>query len=103
MNSTIKWASAALTFILIAGCSKNPATEPSDAPAVNASSEGPSGSAGIAPMTTAPIASAPISGSETLQGGGSGVGQAMKNKAKGMAGGPSSSMDSQPPDDEDGG
>lgn len=89
----------------LVGCSKgadaNQAANPGG-PARNAPPGAPGGGGSIAPMTTAPVGIAPVAGSETLQGGGSGVGQAMKDRAKRTASGPSSSVDQQPPEDDNG-
>lgn len=108
MKTTSYVLSALVAGFAIAGCGKSGDTQqavstpgatrngPPGAPG------SPSGGGNIAPMTTAPVGIAPIAGSENLQGGGSGVGQAMKDRAKRTASGPSSSLDQQPPEEENG-
>lgn len=88
----------AILASLAIGCDKpkDESTEPAQTPTAEASQ--PSGGGGIAPMTTAPIPNAPISGSESVQGGGSAVGQVAKDRAKSLGGG--SSIDQMPSDDQ---
>lgn len=59
------------------GATKGPATT-----TAQANGGGDSNSGGIAPMTPSPIPNAPVSGSESLQGGGSAVGTVAKDRAK---------------------
>lgn len=89
----------AILATLVLGCDKpsDETPEAAAAPAAQASPPAADG-AGIAPMTTAPIPNAPISGSESVQGGGSGVGQVAKDRAKSLGGG--SSLDQMPADDQ---
>ncbi|MEQ1821640.1 MAG: hypothetical protein ABL949_03945 [Fimbriimonadaceae bacterium] len=75
--------------MLVIGCS--PSDPEASPPQPTAQTTAPSNEqGGVTPMTTAPIGSAPVSGSENLQGsggGGGGVGTAAKSMAKGVAGG----------------
>lgn len=51
------------------------------------SSEPVAESGGVTPMTSAPLATAPVSGAESVQGsGGSAAGQIMKDKARSVGG-----------------
>lgn len=59
------------------GAAKGPTTT-----TAQANGGGESNSGGIAPMTPTPIPNAPVSGSESLQGGGSAVGTVAKDRAK---------------------
>lgn len=60
--------------------------QPTSTPGVTTSQNDTQGQGGIAPMTTAPVGTAPVSGSESLQGGGSNVGNVAKDRAKQAAG-----------------
>lgn len=83
--------------LLLIGCSSAPQPsttdptstnqqQPTNTPGVTTSQNDPQGQGGIAPMTTAPVGTAPVSGSESLQGGGSSVGNVAKDRAKQAAG-----------------
>lgn len=76
------------------GCSSEPQATVST-PA-NSSANLPPGGAGggsdIAPMTTAPVGTAPISGGNNIGEGGGGVQQAIKDKAKQTANNPSTTL-----------
>lgn len=64
--------------------SRTLATSNPDTPVSSGSN--PGGGGNIAPMAGMGAGGlTPVQGSESIQGGGSGVGQAMKEKAKGMA------------------
>lgn len=76
-----------ITALVLVGCQSStpePAAQPADAnqPAAQTNA---GGGDGITPMTTTPVPNAPVSGSESLQGGGSGVGTAAKGRAKDVA------------------
>ena len=73
-------AAISVALLGLSGCKKDDA-EAATATPTNPKQDGPPG---IAPLTTAPIAGAPISGAESVAGGGSGVGQVMKERAKGI-------------------
>ncbi len=76
--------SAALVLVL--GCS--PSEPEPVVPQTNGTPTDNQG--GISPVSTAPIGSAPVTGTENLQGsggGGSGIGSAAKSMAKDVAGG----------------
>jgi len=85
----------ALAFAL--GCSSEPTAVPieKDQPSTEktqTSAVEPGGGSGIAPMTSgAAGAASPVSGAESVQGSGSGVGQAAKDKARDVASGAGSS------------
>jgi len=83
MKSTLL---ALLAVLAICGCqssSPEPAAQPTEGNPPAQTNAG--GGDGIAPMTTAPVPNAPVSGSDSLQGGGSGVGSAAKGRAKDVA------------------
>jgi hypothetical protein len=81
------------TGLLLIGCSSAPQPsttdptstnqqQPTNTPGVTTSQNDTQNQGGIAPLTTAPIGSAPVTGSESLQGGGSAVGSVAKDRAK---------------------
>lgn len=77
-----------ISFVLLTlvGCNSTHEATTAETPADTATNAPTGGSdAGIAPMTTTPVPNAPVSGSESLQGGGSGVGTAAKGRAKDVA------------------
>ena len=91
---------ALLTLLaaLSMGCNK-PAEEPTPpTPAATAQAGQAGGGGGIAPMTSTPIPNAPIAGTDSVQGGGSAVGQSAKDRAR--SGGGGSSLDQMPADDQ---
>lgn len=68
---------------LLVGCqSAEKPAEPA-APTTTSSTE-PAGGGGVAPMAT-PVPNAPVTGTESLQGGGSAAGTIAKDRAKGAA------------------
>lgn len=73
------------TLILV-GCqpAQQPAEPASTDPATGAATTEPNGGSGIAPMAT-PVPNAPVTGTESLQGGGSAAGTIAKDRAKGAA------------------
>lgn len=75
-----------IALLTLIGCNSTPEATTAENPAETATNTPAGGSeAGIAPMTTTPVPNAPVSGSESLQGGGSGVGTAAKSRAKDVA------------------
>lgn len=93
------FAAFALGSVLLAGCDKKP--EPEAPPADPAATATPTasgagqggGTGGITPMAgvgAGPMT--PVSGAESVQGGGSAAGQVMKDKAKNLAGQSPSSL-----------
>lgn len=69
--------------LFLVGC--QPAEKPADPTPATTSSAAPSGGGGgIAPMAT-PVPNAPVTGTESLQGGGSAAGTIAKDRAKGAA------------------
>lgn len=86
--------SVALASALI-GCKKEVPTVSS--PPIDQRKDGPPG---IAPMTSAPLPGAPIAGSDTVTGAGSGAGQVMKGRARDVAAGSPSSIDQGSEDDD---
>lgn len=88
----------AILATLAAGCNK-PAADEAAAPAAgNAQAQAAGSGDGITPMTPTPLPIAPVAGSESLQGGGSGVGQVAKDRARTLGGG--SSLDQMATDDQ---
>lgn len=88
----------------VIGCKKNEPAPETPVSTVGPAPGPPGASGGIAPMTMAPMAIAPVSGTESLQGGGSGVGGVMKERARDIAAtGGASSVNQMPPDDDGGG
>src|SRR5687768_7747760 len=82
----------------LAGCRRGEETTPVVTEQNAAGNQTPPG--GISPMTTTPIPNAPVAGAESLQGGGSGVGNVMKDRARDIArGGGAAGMNQPPPDD----
>jgi hypothetical protein len=79
-------------LILVAGCHSS--VEMSVDHHDNAAQEPKVADGGVTPMTTAPVGIAPVSGSESVAGGGSATGQLMKDKAKQVGG--SSSVNQMP-------
>ena len=75
-----------IALLTLVGCNSTPETPTAETSVETATNAPASGSdAGIAPMTTTPVPNAPVSGSESLQGGGSGVGTAAKSRAQDVA------------------
>lgn len=79
--------------LTLAGCASSPQPsttdpnstnqqQPRSTPGVTTSQNDNPSQGGIAPVTTAPIGNAPVTGSESLQGGGSSVGNVAKDRAK---------------------
>ncbi|MCB8932025.1 MAG: hypothetical protein M9921_01755 [Fimbriimonadaceae bacterium] len=82
-----------LALALLVGCGPAPEEPPAPTPAqTQAAGSDP----GITPMTPTPMPNAPVAGSESLQGGGSAVGQIAKDRARSLGGG--SSLDQMAPD-----
>lgn len=70
--------------LFLVGC--QPVDKPAEPiePSSATSSSAPSGGGDIAPMAT-PVPNAPVTGTESLQGGGSAAGTIAKDRAKGAA------------------
>ena len=73
--------------VFVAGC--QPAEQPAESatpaePAATSSAAPSDSGGGIAPMAT-PVPNAPVTGTESLQGGGSAAGTIAKDRAKGVA------------------
>jgi hypothetical protein len=88
---------------LCTGCGSEPQASAST-PANKSANLPPGGSGGsdIAPMTTAPVGTAPISGGNNIGEGGGGVQQAIKDKAKQTANNPSTTAgQEEPPNQQD--
>ena len=79
-------------FVLVCGC-KSPSDATPDSPSTASSTPSAGGGGDIAPMGglgAGPMT--PVSGSESLQGGGSAAGSVLKERAKGVAAQPPSSL-----------
>lgn len=89
----------ALSALIASGCDKKPEEEtPAADPAATAATTSPpaqqGGTGGVTPMAgvgAGPMT--PVSGAESVQGGGSAAGQVLKDKAKGLGGTAPSSID----------
>ena len=71
--------------VLLVGCS-TPQPEQASAPPLQSQAPVSQNGGEVAPMTTTPIPNAPVTGTESLQGGGSAVGTVAKDRAKEAAG-----------------
>jgi hypothetical protein len=87
----------ALALVTMAGlgCSSEPTATPIEPDRPAAEQPGPGPGAGVTPLTSGAAGpSTPVVGTESVQGSGSGVGQAAKDKARGVASGGTTSLDS---------
>ncbi|HRF60056.1 MAG TPA: hypothetical protein PLH94_09105 [Fimbriimonadaceae bacterium] len=93
------WLIALVT--LLAGCQNAKGEDANAVPPKDASPQAESkgsGSGGVAPTNPAAGGLSPVTGSESVTGSGSGVGQAAKDKARQVGGG--TSADKMPADDQ---
>lgn len=82
----MKQLSALLLILILALSSGGCRKKADETEAVGAAPGANKGSEGINPMTSAPLPIAPVTGAETVQGAGGGVGDVMKDRARQVAG-----------------
>jgi hypothetical protein len=88
-----------LALVALLGCGTKPTTEAKESPSTEPTAQtGGSEGSGVAPTNPAVGGISPVTGSDGVAGGGSGVGQAAKDKAKQVGGG--TSADRMPSDDQ---
>ena len=88
-SKVMRWLPLTLIALIAVGCSSTTEQPPAatgmptnpDGSATNA----PAGADTVAPMTSAPAGVAPVTGSESVDGAGSAVGQVAKDRAKSAA------------------